>query len=164
MPEQARRDPLGLVAGGEGTITGTVVCAAAIAYTAGHSDSVGDIAVAIVGTVIVYWIAHLHATTIGRALSDRHHPLLAVRHGLRETWPIVGASVLPLAALLGSTLLGAQLRTAAWIALISTVVLLTAYSYLAGRRGGLDRWGCVAAAAAGAGVGLLVVLLKVGLH
>lgn len=164
MPDVSRHDPLGLRAGSEGTITGTVVCAAVIAYTAGHSDSVWDITVAIVGTVLVYWAAHLHAITIGSALTNRHHPFLAIRHGLRETWPILGASVLPVGALLAGELLGAELRTSAWIALITTIVLLTGYSYLAGRRGGLDRWGCVAAATAGAGVGLLVVLLKVGLH
>ncbi len=164
MPDRGRRDPLGLRVGGEGTITGTVVCAAAVAYTAGHSDTVWDITVAIVGTVLVYWVAHLHAVTIGSALTHRHHPFAAIRHGLRETWPILGASVLPVGALLLSRLLGAGLRTAAWIALVTTIVLLTGYSYLAGRRGGLDTWGCVAAATAGAGVGLLVVLLKVGLH
>jgi hypothetical protein len=164
VADPGRRDPLGLVAGGEGTITGTVVCAAAIAYTAGHTDSVWRLTAAIVGTVLVYWVAHLHAVTIGSALTHRHHPFRAIRHGLRETWPILGASVLPVGALLLSTLLGAELRTAAWIALITTIALLTTYSYVAGMRGGLDRWGCVAAAGAGAGVGLLVVLLKVGLH
>jgi hypothetical protein len=81
-----------------------------------------------------------------------------------ETWPIVTASVLPVAALLLSTLLGAELRTAAWVALVTTIVLLTAYSYIAGMRGGLDRWGCLAAAATGAAIGVLVALLKVGLH
>lgn len=164
MPEETRRDPLGLRAGGEGTITGTVVCAAAIAYTAGHSDSVWDITIAIVGTVLVYWVAHLHAITIGSALTHRHHPFAAIRHGLRETWPILGASVLPVAVLLATALLGAELSTSAWLALVTTIGLLTAYSYLAGLRGGLDRWGCIGAASAGAGVGLLVVLLKVGLH
>jgi hypothetical protein len=164
VPEDTRRDPLGLRAGGEGTITGTVVCAAAIAYTAGHSDSVWDITLAIVGTVLVYWVAHLHAITIGSALTHRHHPFAAIRHGLRETWPILGASIVPVAVLLVTALLGAELSTSAWLALVTTIVLLTAYSYLAGLRGGLDRWGRIAAATAGAGVGLLVVLLKVGLH
>lgn len=159
-----RRDPLGLVAGGEGTITGTVVCAAAIAYAGGHVDSVWELTGIILGTVAVYWIAHLHAVTIGSALTHRHHPVAAIRHAFAETWPIVTASVIPVGALLVSTLLGAELATAAWSALVATIVLLTAYSYLAGRRGGLDRWGCLAAAAVGAAIGVLVALLKVGLH
>jgi hypothetical protein len=160
----ARRDPLGLVAGGEGTITGTVVCAAAIAYAGAHTDSAWELSGIILGTVAVYWVAHLHAVTIGSSLTHRHHPLAAFEHALRETWPIAGASVVPLAVLLVTSLLGAELKTAAWTALIATIALLTGYSYLAGVRGGLDTGGRIASAAAGLGLGLLVVLLKVGLH
>ena len=165
MPEpDAPRDPLGLVAGGEGTITGTVVCAAAIAYSAGSTDSVWQLSAVILGTVAVYWIAHLHAVTIGSALTHRHHPLAAFEHALAETWPIAGASVVPLVVLLLTSLLGAELKTAAWIALIASIALLTVYSYVAGIRGGLDTWGRIASGVAGLGLGLLVVLLKVSLH
>jgi hypothetical protein len=159
-----RRDPLGLLSGGEGMITGTVVCAAVIAYGAGHVGSTAQLMLAIFGTVAVYWLAHLHAVTIGDSLTHQHHPLAALRHALVETWPIAGASVAPVAVLLVCELLGAELRTAAWIALIVTIALLAAYSYLAGARGGLDTWGRVASAAAGAGIGILVALLKVALH
>ena len=159
-----RRDPLGLVAGGEGTITGTVVCAAAIAYAAGHTESVLELSGIILGTVAVYWVAHLHAVTVGSALTHRHHPLAAFRHAVRETFPIAGASVVPLGVLLATSLLGAELKTAAWAALIATIALLTAYSYVAGMRGGLDTGGRIASAVAGLCLGLLVVLLKVGLH
>ncbi len=162
--ETARRDPLGLVRGGEGAITGTVVCAAAIAVGAGHTHTIGQLGLVILGTVAVYWTAHLHAVTIGSALARGHHPLVAVRHALVETLPIAGASVVPLAVLLVSTLLGASVYVAAWTALAATIALLTVYSYVAGARGGLDLPGRIAGAAAGAGVGLLVVLLKVALH
>ena len=165
MPEApARRDLLGLLAGGEATITGTVVCAAAIAYAGGHTDSLAELSRIIVGTVAVYWVAHLHAVTLGSSLTHRHHPLAAFEHALGETWPIATASVVPLVVLLVTSLLGAELKTAAWVALIATIGLLTAYSYLAGVRSGLDTWGRIASAAAGLGLGVLVVLLKVGLH
>ena len=164
MAEPRGRDLLGLRAGGEGTITGTVVCAAAIAYSGGHTDSVAQLSLVILGTVAVYWVAHLHAVTIGSALTHRHHPLAAFEHALKETWPIAGASVVPLGVLLIATLLGAELKTAAWIALVASIALLTGYSYLAGVRGGLDHWGRIGSAAAGLGLGLLVVLLKVALH
>jgi hypothetical protein len=159
-----RRDPLGLVTGGEGAITGTVVCAAAIAYGAGHLHSTARLCLAIIGTIAVYWLAHLHATTLGSALTHRHHPAAAFRHALRATLPILGASVIPLAVLILARLLGADLRTAAWTALIATVALLTGYSYLAGLRGGLGPGGRIASAAVGAGIGLLVAALKVLLH
>jgi hypothetical protein len=165
VPEPAGgHDLLGLRSGGEGAITGTVVCAAAIAYSAGHVDSTVDLSLAILGTVAVYWVAHLHAVTIGNSLTHRHHPLAAVRHALVETLPIAGASIVPLAVLLVTRLLGAELRTSAWAALIATIALLAIYSYVAGVRGGLERTGSLMCAAAGAGVGLLVVALKVALH
>lgn len=160
----ADRDPLGLVAGGEGVITGTVVCAAAIAYAGNYVDSVARLTVVIIGTVAVYWLAHLHAETIGSSLTHHHHPLAALRHGLAQTWPILAAAVLPIGVLLVTSLLGADLRTAAWAALLATIALLTAYSYLAGARGGLDTWGRIASATAGAALGILVALLKVALH
>jgi len=159
-----RRDPLGLVSGGEGAITGTVVCAAVIAYGADHVDSTAQLCLAIVGTVFVYWLAHLHAETLGSSLTHRHHPVAALRHALAETVPIFGASVVPLGVLVVCRLAGADIKVAAWIALIATICLLTAYSYLAGARGGLDLRGRIASAAAGAGIGILVALLKVALH
>jgi len=158
------RDPLGLISGGEGLITGTVVCAAVIAYAAGSVGSTGELCVAIFGTVFVYWLAHLHAVTVGLSVEHGHHPLVAVRLALARTWLVAGASVLPIAVLLLAELFGAGLRTAAWIALIATIVLLTAYSYLAGVRSGLGLGGRLASAAMGLAIGLLVALLKVLLH
>ena len=164
MPEHTREDPFGLFAGGEGTITGTVVCAAVLAYAGNSSDSVWRLSGAILGTVAVYWIAHLHAETIGSSLTHAHHPRAAFQHALAETWPIMGAAAAPVAVLIGSYLLGAELRTASWIAVWVCIALLAGYSYVAGVRSGLDLRGRLASAAAGAGVGLLVVLLKVALH
>src|SRR4051812_49132042 len=163
-PAEERPDPLGLVTGGEGAITGTVVCAAAIAYGAGHVTSTAELSLVILGTVTVYWLAHLHAVTLGSSLTHRHHPGIAFRHALTSTVPILGVSVVPLLILLGSRLAGADLRTAAWAALITTIGLLTCYSYLAGARSGLDTRGRIASACAGAALGLLVALLKIALH
>lgn len=155
---------LKLFAGGEGAITGTVVCAAVIAYGAGHAGSTARLSAAIVVTVGVYWLAHLHAVTIGNSLTHGHHPLIAARHALRETAPVAAASILPLAVLLITRLLGAGLSASAWIALLATIALLAIYSYVAGARGGLDILGRLTSAAAGAGIGVIVALLKVALH
>ena len=157
-------DRLGLYRGAEGLITGTVVCAAVIAYGATKLDSTASLCLAILGTVAVYWLAHLHAETLGSALTHHHHPRVALRHALGSTWPIAGVSVLPVGILLVAELFGAELRTASWVALIATIGLLTVYSYMAGVRGGLDTRGRILSAAAGAGLGILVALLKVILH
>jgi hypothetical protein len=157
-------DPFGLISGGEGVITGTVVCAAVIAATAGEITTTSRLLLAITGTVGVYWLAHLHARALGGAIAAGHHPLRALNHALVHTWPIAAASLLPSAILLVAELLGAELITAAWISLWATVALLGGYSYVAGRRGGLGRLGSLACATAGAALGLVVAILKAALH
>jgi hypothetical protein len=159
-----RSDPLGLFGGGEGLITGTVVCAAVIAASAGHLESTARLTLSIVGAVLVYWLAHLHALTLGFAASGGHHPAIAFRHALAHTWYIVAASLLPVGVLLVAEVAGATLAGAAWAALYATIGLLGAYSFLAGRRGGLGWWGSLASAAAGAALGGLIALLKAALH
>lgn len=145
-------------------MTGTVVCAAVIAAGVGHTQSIGQLSAAIVGTIMVYWLAHLHATAIAGAISTGHHPLLALRHAVAHTWTIGAASLVPLVILLTAHIAGADLSTAGWIALLGTIGLLTVYSFVAGRRGGLGLRGSIMCAVAGASLGLLVALMKAALH
>ena len=48
--------------------------------------------------------------------------------------------------------------------MIASTVLLTVYSFLAGRRGGLGFGGCMLSASVGALLGILIIVLKSGLH
>jgi len=159
---ERERDPLGMI-NGEGVITGTVVSAAVIAAAAGHLQE-AHLVIAILGTAFIYWLAHLHARTLGDSVKHRTHPVDALKEALAETWPILAAASLPALILLVIQLVGIELRTGAWIAVIASTVLLTIYSFLAGRRGGLGMGGSLVSAAIGAALGLLVVLLKASLH
>ena len=141
-----------------------MVCAAVIAYGVGHFESTAQLSLVIVATVGVYWLAHLHAVTISSSLTYGHHPVKAAEHAFRETLPIAAVSIVPLGVLLLTRLLGAGLTTSAWTALVVTIGLLSFYSYLAGVRGGLDTGGRIVSAVVGAGLGILVALLKVALH
>ena len=148
----------------EGRITGTVVCAAAIAWSAEHTDTTAQLSLTIFSTVLVYWLAHFHALTIGHAMAYRHHPVIAARRALRDSAPILGVSIVPLVALLVLNLFGVDLRTAAWAALFLSIGLLALYSYLAGLRSGMELAGRIVFAAAGAALGVIVATLKVALH
>jgi positive regulator of sigma E activity len=159
---EPERDPLGMI-NGEGIITGTVVSAAVIAAAVGHLEET-RLVIAILGTAFIYWLAHLHARTLGEAVKHRTHPVDALKEALAETWPILAASLVPAVILLVTQLVGVRTRTGAWIAVIASTVLLTVYSFLAGRRGGLGMGGSLLSAAIGAALGLLVVLLKASLH
>jgi hypothetical protein len=157
-------DPRGLLLNAEGAITGNVVCAAVLAYTASHVEATWQVCAAIVGTLVVYWLAHLHATTLATSLLYGHHPVIALRHALSETWPILGAAAPPVLVLVLGDLVGASLRSASWAALVTTITVLTGYSYLAGARGGLGLGGRIGSAAVGAALGIVVAGLKVALH
>ena len=147
---------------GEGVITGTVVSAAVIAAAAGKLEDT-RIVLAILGTAFIYWLAHLHARTLGDAVKHRTRPIDALKEALAETWPILAAALVPAIILLITQLAGVKIRTGAWIALIASTVLLTVYSFLAGRRGGLGLGGSLVSASVGAALGILVILLKASL-
>jgi hypothetical protein len=160
---ESARDPLRMI-NGEGIITGTVVSAAAIAATAGHLTADTRLIFAVVGSVVIYWLAHVHARTLGDAVRRRTHPVSALRESLSETWPILVAALLPIGILVIADLAGAPVRTAAWIAVIASAGLLAVYSFLAGRRGGLGLVGSLLSACVGAALGILIVVLKAGMH
>jgi hypothetical protein len=159
---ERERDPLGMI-NGEGIITGTVVSTAVIAAAAEHIEET-HIVLAILGTAFIYWLAHLHARTLGDAVKHRTHPMDALKEALAETWPILAAALMPAVILLGAQLIGAELRNAAWIAVIASTVLLAVYSFFAGRRGGLSLGGSLLSGAIGLMLGILIIGLKAGLH
>ena len=159
---QRERDPLGMI-NGEGVITGTVVSAAVIAAAVGHLEET-RLVLTILGTAFIYWLAHLHARTLGDAVKHHTHPVDALKEALAETWPILAAALVPAVILLVTQLAGLPIRTDAWIAVIASTVLLTAYSFFAGRRGGLGLGGSVLSACIGALLGLMVIGLKASLH
>ena len=156
------RDPLGMI-NGEGVITGTVVSAAVIASAAGHLEET-RLVIAILGTSLIYWLAHLHARTLGDSVKHRTHPVDAFKEALAETWPILAAALVPAVILILTQVASLPIRTDAWIAVIASTVLLTVYSFFAGRRGGLGLGGSLLSACIGALLGLLVIGLKASLH
>jgi len=162
--QQTPRDRLGLLARGEGVITGTVVCAAVIAAVGATAETTRQLTLALLGTSLIYWLAHLHARTLGDAVKHRTHPISALKEALTETWPILAASLVPALILVITQVVGVKIRTGAWIAVIASTVLLTIYSFLAGRRGGLGLGGSLLSAAIGALLGILVIGLKAALH
>ena len=120
--------------------------------------------IAILATAFIYWLAHVHARTLGDAVKHRTHPIDALKEALAETWPILAAALVPAVILIVLRIAGAEIRTAAWIAVIACTVLLTVYSFFAGRRGGLSLGGSAVSACVGALLGIMVIGLKAGLH
>ena len=118
------------------------------------------LAVAVVVTLIVYWVAEEYAALVEHA-SAGHMPTWAhIRGAMRAKWPLVSASYIPLVTLLVARLLGATPSTAAYIALFVIVALLMVYGWRAGRSSGLHGFPQVGMTLLAGGFGALMILLK----
>jgi hypothetical protein len=140
-------------------IYGMVVTGAVFASAGGQLKTL-PLAVAVVVTLVVYWLAEEYAevgehASAGRLPSGQH-----IQAALAEKWPMVTASYVPLAVLLGARVLGASSVSAAYLALSVTVVLLTYYGWAAGRASGLHGRSLFLMTAAAGSLGLVMIGLK----
>lgn len=153
-----------LVGQADNAIVGTVICAATIAAGAGHTQSLGSLSLAIVGTVTVYWLAHLLTATLARAAAHGHHPLEAARSVARATWPMLAICLIPLAILKVTNLAGATVAGSATVALVASMALLAGYGVLAARQRHLAARAQLLSGLAGALLGVVTIALKALLH
>lgn len=143
-------------------VYGAIVTAAILA-AAGSQLPTAGLAVAVVVTLVVYWVAEEYAELLGahaeygKLLSRRH-----VRAELVATWPMVSASFGPVVALVVSRLLGAPAPVAADIALGAAVLLLVGHAWSAGRAARLRGGQLIAMTCIAAALGIAMVVLKHG--
>jgi hypothetical protein len=121
-------------------IYGAIITAAILDTAGGHLSTVA-LVVAVVVTLVVYWLAEEYAELLGEQAEGGALPGWAyIRGALAATWPMVSASYLPLLALVAARLAGASPLTAANVGLIAAMVLLIIYAWLAGRSARLHGW------------------------
>lgn len=142
------------------SIYGTIVTAAVIA-AGGNQLNSAQLAVTVVVTLIVYWLAEQYAELLGAHTHDGRLPSARlIRSSLAEAWPMVTASFLPVASIGIAVLFGASSSDAAQAALIVTVVLLVMHGYTAGRAAGLDGKQRVIVTLVAGLLGVAMVILK----
>jgi hypothetical protein len=118
-------------------IYGTVVTGAVLAV-GGDSLSTRQIAIALLVTLIVYWLAEQYAELVGARARDGHLPTTTeVLDSLAAAFPMVSASYLPLIVLGAVRLLGTSPEAAVDIALYAVIMLLMVHGWTAGRVSGL---------------------------
>jgi hypothetical protein len=136
------------------------VTAAALA-AGGTKLSALALAVTVVVTLIVYWLAEQYAellaehTHAGRLPTRRQ-----IQTSLADAWPMVTASYLPVAVLLLASVLGASSIWSARLALGVAVVLLVIYGHAAGRAAGLTGIRLAAVTGMAGGLGVAMIVLK----
>ena len=142
------------------SIYGTIVTAAVIA-AGGNQLTSAQLAVTVIVTLIVYWLAEQYAELLGAHAHDGRLPSAGlIRSSLAEAWPMVTASFLPVASIGLAILFGASSSDAAQVALLVTVLLLIMHGYSAGRAAGLQGGQRIVVTAIAGLLGVAMVILK----
>src|SRR6516164_1205643 len=137
------------------------IITAAILDTAGGRVSTTALVVAVVVTLLVYWIAEEYAEVLGEHTSGGRLPSRAYIQGsLVSSWRMVSASYMPLLAVVLARVAGASQLAAANAGRGLATVLLTVDGWLAGRAAQLQGWRLVMVAALAVGLGLVVIWVK----
>jgi hypothetical protein len=116
-------------------------------------------------TLLVYWLAHAYATSVGAQLaSPRPVSWKRRAHALRHEWAIVQGAAAPLLVLLIAWAAQASLETAATAAVWTAVVALFLLELGAGARARLPWPQLFGSAIFGAALGGALLLVKALLH
>ena len=148
------------------SVYGTVLTIAMIvAYSADSDLDPLLIAVAVLVTVAVFWVAHVHAELLAMRYA-LGHPLAGseIRAQLRHGWPMVEAAFLPAIALALGGIGVFDDDTSVVLALGIGVAQLAAWGVAIGRRERLRLLGVIGVTALNVGLGLVVVALKLFIH
>ena len=145
-------------------IYGLVVCSSTLAAAA-VSGRLSFVAVSVLVTVAVYWLAESYAHALARhAVKQMPLGWSDIRAILSQGWPMASASFIPLGTLLLMGALGASVFAAVNISLAVATVLLVWAGWTASRASGLRGWRLLTSAAVSAIFGLSLVGLKNVLH
>lgn len=148
-----------------GAIYGTILATTVVASASGHPEPLGRMTLLVVGTSVVFWLAHVYSIELaarlvaGRPL-ERHEVLRVARAEwpmLQSSWPIVLALVLGLLGVLDPV-------RAVDVAMALGIGALFTYGIMVGRQEGVSRLRVVLNGLATGAFGLAVLALKVFVH
>ena len=138
--------------------------AATVIVSSGYHRSPVSLAVLLVVSGIVFWVAHVYAATVATVHGGWR--ARAVRTGLAEEWPVAAVAIPPaLAALICGWLAhqGEIAIVAVWAALIVALVEQQVWGVISARRAELTGTVLARTFALNVAVGLVIVSLKLWL-
>jgi hypothetical protein len=153
-----------LVVNPASAVYGTVLVAGELAIEAGTGNTVGEIFLALFGSVVAFWLAHGYTTALGIAIGGESLTLETLRRGLVFEWPVLESAVIPAVALLFASWSGAAASTAAVVALVVATTELVGWVALASRRAGLVGGKMLVSCIVAAAFGLALIGLKYVVH
>jgi hypothetical protein len=158
------------VAGTTGSVTeaiyGLILATSVMAVSAEYASSnAGLVAVTVLVTGVVFWLAHVYARVLAGSITNHRAPNRSdVRNAVRHDWPLVEVTV-PLVLILALGALGVLAdRTAILAATLAVLAELAAAGAYSARASGAGLAGTVASALIAVSLGGAVVLLKTVVH
>jgi len=146
-------------------VYGSILAAGVVASLDVGDVTEGDMTIALAGTMLVFWLAHVWSEAIGDRMQDpRPYSWRRLRAVASWHWPMVQAALGPLAALLLADLDVWSLGTAVTVALLISIAQLVGWGIAVGRRT-FDSWPAALLSGAVDGLlGLAIVVLKTFVH
>jgi hypothetical protein len=143
-------------------IYGTILATALIATLSEEPGaSPGEIAIAVAGTGVVFWLVHAYATVLTGSIRPSWD---AVEAGLARELPLLEGALVPALPLLLAPLAVLSDDTAEWLALGVGMGVLVLEGIALGRRAGYGGFGVALTGVINFGIGLAVVSLKAVVH
>jgi hypothetical protein len=147
-------------------VYGLVLATSVIAVSSGYDASdAGRVAMAVLVTAVVFWLAHVYAAVVGGGVSDEQTATrAAVAAAPQHHWSLVEVTI-PLVLVLGLGAVGVVPDRAAIVAatVVALVELAATGAYGAIRRGAGAR-GIIGSGAMTLALGLTIVMLKAVVH
>jgi hypothetical protein len=143
-------------------VYGSIVAAAAIGAFREENARPQDVALALLGTMVVFWIVHVWAEVQGERI---HYGTPFSLHQLRlvawSEWPLVEAGFGPTVFLFLGWAGVINETLAQDLALVACVVQLFAWGFFLGHRASEHWWSAVASGVTNGALGLLLVGLEI---
>ncbi|WP_404429794.1 hypothetical protein LG299_10050 [Microbacterium lacus] len=152
--------------GSEEGVYGVILVAGLIVVTGAENATAWSVFLAVVGTVLVFWAAHVYAGTVSRhGFGDGTTGLRkAFRDALHHSWGLLVSALIPACILLLGTSHIVSDPVAIWLALWTCVAVLAVLGFVAFTRRSSPWWVRLLGSLATAGFGMLMILLKAALH
>jgi hypothetical protein len=123
-----------------------------------------DLAVALVGTGIAFWVAHVYARVVGEGVVTSILLTERVWQAAVGEWPMVEAAMPPAAIALLGWAVGLGAGAITMLALCIAIAGQVGWAVLASTRAGLSRRWIVGSGLVNLAVGMLILLLETSLH
>lgn len=149
---------------GEHGVYGVVLVTALIAV--GWDDDTDlEVLIFVIGTVFVFWLAHIYAAVVASRAADAPPSLrTALALGIRHTYGMLVAMLIPAFLLWLAVIDVVEEYTAYYLALGSGVVTLAVIGYANASRNRSPWYWRVAGVLATTALGLLVIVLSIIVH